>query len=349
MRISVDKRGIVICNMEPADNVRLESTANVPLGDIMSKLKLSRNYITRNISHVVKQVKVNDDGTPVKGSMVVFDGKDLRKWLINKATFTRQTRRIDLDAYMQRYHITNPKRVLGMLPPTPDKKDRLSAKRLAEQFDVIMSETKRSAISPIEVEPFDFFDKKLIFPKEYYHTEEDKKNGKKASSEICYRDMYLAGAIKIQLGLQKTMFYIPEEDNLPPLAELVRLPINSPAYPLVTADWEPGTGSVSFYKKMTQGAIVASRPLSFGSGYSPRRTANRIPNAKRKYRVTVEFNPNDGIDEDTTFALEAIKRALQKGLRMDREDALEIQPEKNHVSASYIMHFPKRGPKRKKH
>lgn len=343
------RKNLEICCITEADCVKLDSTANVPLADIMSKLKLSRNYITRNISHVVKQVKVNNDGTPVKGSAVVFDGEDLRRWLINKATFTRQTRRIDLYAYMKRYHVTNPKRMLGMLPPTPDKKDRLSAKRLAEHSEIILSETKRSAIQPIEVEPFDFFDKKLIFPKEYYHTEEDRRNDKKASSEICYRDMYLAGAIKIQLGLQKTMFYIPEEDDLPPLEELVRQPINSPDYPLVTADWEPGTGSVSFYKRMTQGPILSSRPLSFGFGYSPRRTTNRIPNSQRKYRVTVEFNPNDGIDEDATFALEAIKRALQKGLRLDREDALEIQPEKDRVSASYIMHFPKRGPKRKKH
>ncbi len=63
-------------------------------------------------------------------------------------------------------------------------------------------------------------------------------------AEICYRDMFKADAIKIQLGRQKTMFYISEEKNvtIPPLKELSKVKYDDFNCYLVPADWEP------FYK-----------------------------------------------------------------------------------------------------
>lgn len=82
----------------------------------------------------------------------------------------------------------------------------------------------RKNIITIPVKPFDFWDKKLYFPKEYYQEDTPDENSKPLTAEKCYRDMFLAGAIKIQLGKQKTMFYIPDEDRLPPNRRITNYP-----------------------------------------------------------------------------------------------------------------------------
>ena len=69
----------------------------------------------------------------------------------------------------------------------------------------------RTTLPAIPAPKFDIWSErsKLIFPKEYHADLSDPKSPI-LSAEICYRDMYLAGAYKIQLGKQKTMFYLDE-------------------------------------------------------------------------------------------------------------------------------------------
>ena len=167
---------------------------------IMRRLRISRNYVTRNITHVVKQA-----ANPYASTTIYFDEAALRRWLMQHATFTRQTIYIDLNMYLQDPALDNPKyeALIGKIP---------------EKYD-----NKRRGLYPyIPVEPFDFWDKPLIFPKEYIDA-----SGKKVSAEMCYREMFDQGAIKIQLGRQKTMFYIPP---------------HNPDDFFVCADWIPMKG-----------------------------------------------------------------------------------------------------------
>lgn len=108
-----------------------------------------------------------------------------------------------------------------------------------------LSHRNRTAIPPIPVQPFDFWDEQLYFPKAYYRGEE-KGEGVPLTAEECYRDMFLAGAIKIQRGRQKTMFYIPKIDQLPPIRRLKKIKIDDKELPLVPAAWVPEVGYVQF-------------------------------------------------------------------------------------------------------
>ena len=174
--------------------------------DIMNKLCVSRNYVTRNITHVVKRIE-----NPYS-SLIWFDTMDLRKWLIQHATFTQQTKYVDLAIYMKDSALDCPSRqkVLGSVPPAYDDK-------------------RRGQYPHIPVKPFDFWDKPLVFPKNYTNN-----TGRRLSAEMCYREMFRQGAIKIQLGSQKTMFYIPE---------------HSTDEQLVSADWIPMKGCQYLLKK----------------------------------------------------------------------------------------------------
>lgn len=159
-------------------------TLGISTQDIMKKLCVSRTYVTNNITHTVKHLD-----NP-RSSLVIFDEDELRKWLMQHATFTRQTQYIDLDAYAKKHILHHTQYsledIIGQVPRIYDHKQR--------------------GLHPyIAVKPFDFWDKPLIFPKNYID-----ENGNKKSAEMCYRAMFDEGAIKIQLGPQKTMFYVPE-------------------------------------------------------------------------------------------------------------------------------------------
>ena len=158
-------------------------TPGISTQDIMRKLCVSRTYVTNNITHTVKHLD-----NP-RSSLVIFDETELRKWLMQHATFTRQTQYIDLDAYAKKHILHH---------------TRYSAEDIIGQVPRIYDHKQRGLYPYTKVKPFDFWDKPLIFPKNYTDV-----NGNKKSAEMCYRAMFDEGAIKIQLGLQKTMFYIP--------------------------------------------------------------------------------------------------------------------------------------------
>ena len=152
--------------------------------DIMKKLCVSRNFVTRNITHVVKRIEI-----PGRSS-ICFEEADWRNWLMQHASFTRQTQYIDLEVYRTE------------CPP-----GEFSMAKLIGVTPRDYNNKLRGQYPYVNVEPFDFWDKKLIFPKNY-----ENESGKKLSAEMCYRDMFDQGAVKIQLGPQKTMFYIPDHN-----------------------------------------------------------------------------------------------------------------------------------------
>lgn len=176
-------------------------TQGISTQDIMRKLCVSRTYVTNNITHTVKHLD-----NP-RSSLVIFDEKELRNWLMQHATFTRQTQYIDLNAYAKKHILHH---------------TRYSAEDIIGQVPRIYDHKQRGLYPYIAVKPFDFWDKPLIFPKNY--TDVD---GNKKSAEMCYRATFDEGAIKIQLGPQKTMFYVPahKETDL-----------------FVGADWMPMVG-----------------------------------------------------------------------------------------------------------
>lgn len=203
-----------------------ENKTGISISDIINRLKISRNYITRNITHCVKHIEKE----PSKGAKVIFDARELREYLKNQATFSRQTKRINLYCEMEKYNKQFPEQ-------------KVDEKNLEKFIGNVpkMSEITRGKLPFIPLKPFDFWDFHLIFPKEYLKGDI---NSKIHNSEICYRDMFDIGAIKIQLGKQKTMFCILDEPDVPHynLNDLRIRNYDAKYYYLVPADWQP------FYK-----------------------------------------------------------------------------------------------------
>lgn len=155
-----------------------EEQGYVPLNTIMERLQVSRNFVTRNIAPFIPFRKFSAP----EGSIVCYKENLLRQWLKENATFTQLTKFA-----------------------TRAECDRVSP-AVWEKMPAV-DPLHRTILTPVPVEPMDFWDLPLIFPKNYHGSRKDP--GKITPPEICYRDMFKAGAIKIQLGKQKTMFYIP--------------------------------------------------------------------------------------------------------------------------------------------
>ena len=116
----------------------------------------------------------------------------------------------------------------------------------------------RSALPAIPIQAKDFWDFELYFPKEYTQGN-DSPDAPVKSTEICYRDMYRGGAVKIQLGTQKTMFYLPKDEHveIPKLSDISSANPKDMQYYLVPADWEP------YYEGHKQPNAVAAAPKKF--------------------------------------------------------------------------------------
>lgn len=199
----------------------------ITIKEVMSRLRISRCWILNHLTHNpnIKHIEKK----PSKGAKVIYDGEMLRAYFMNQAVFSRQTKRISLDFEIEKYKKSHSNIAIdktAFLGNIPD-----------------MKKIKRSELPAISVNSFDFWDLDLLFPKEYTQGNSDE-NAPIKTTEYCYRDMFRAGAIKIQLGTQKTMFYIPSEDGViqPHLSDVFKVSLTASNYYLVPADWEP------FYK-----------------------------------------------------------------------------------------------------
>lgn len=263
----------------------------ISIAELMNKLKLSRNYITRNITHCIPHL----EESPSMGARVLFDGNKLRRYLVSQAKFTRQTKRINIDYELYKYREAHPNEkisdVMEFLGKIPD-----------------MKQIKRGDLPTVRVNEFDFWDLPLIFPKEYTQGN-DEPDAPVKSAEICYRDMFKAGAIKIQMGRQKTMFYIPEERGIvhPPLRELQKNSVDTDRYCLVPADWEP------FYKGLNSKPSTLREPA----------------------RIEISIT-GDTADIDWRY----IDSALRKVFVIDRTISHSINPDKGSTNMRFMGRIP---------
>lgn len=184
---------------------RLSLDQAISAQEVADRLRVSRHYVNQNIQpHIRAYCWEKSSNTSV-----YFEKSELRHWLMINAYFSRQT---------WRFKEGNP------LPERGQHKPPLIP-------------YQRNKVPSVLVMPFDFLDLPLIFPKEYRRPGSDKVT----SAEICYRDMFKAGAVKIQLGSKKTMFYIPGLDSNDPkvIQEWVNRPFDDPDLPLLPAIWLP--------------------------------------------------------------------------------------------------------------
>lgn len=184
---------------------RLSLDQAISAQEVADRLRVSRHYVNQNIQpHIRAYCWEKSSNTSV-----YFEKRELRHWLMINAYFSRQT---------WRFKEGNPPPERGKHKPP-------------------LIPYQRNKVPSVLVMPFDFLDLPLIFPKEYRRPGSDKVT----SAEICYRDMFKAGAVKIQLGTKKTMFYIPGLDSNDPKAiqEWVNRPFDDPDLPLLPAIWLP--------------------------------------------------------------------------------------------------------------
>ena len=276
-----------------------EPDRGISINELISRLKLSRNYITRNITHCVDHI----EAAPSKGTPVIYNEAMLRDYLARKSAFTRQTRRINLEHELQNYIKKHP------------NDERIKSHDFEEQFIGKIpdwTKAKRSELPYIPQRSRDFWDFPLIFPKEYT-LGDDSPDAATKTAEICYRDMFKAGAVKIQLGRQKTMFYIPldREVDMPPLNQLSRAKYDDRHFFLVPADWEP------FYKGHTAQAATSS--------------------SLSKIEITIHADSSE-------ISQTLLEKALRKGFQLYNIVGHENSPDDKHMIITYQASIKKDPP-----
>ena len=168
-------------------------------------------------------------------SGIFFNENQLYSWLLNMPTYVRQTKRIPLaDAFHN-----DQKAISDYLWLKEDyktcakfKKEPWLAKRALELLIAHTSKfcpqyaehlyTKRRALPFLSVSPFAWFNDTNG---SFFSAAEAIRHHAFANAETMYRAMFLAGAIKISFGRQKTYFFVPDD----PQADTM----------LVSADWTP--------------------------------------------------------------------------------------------------------------
>ena len=170
-----------------------EPDRGISINELISRLKLSRNYITRNITHCVDHI----EAAPSKGTPVIYNEAMLRDYLARKSAFTRQTRRINLEHELQNYIKKHP------------NDERIKSHDFEEQFIGKIpdwTKAKRSELPYIPQRSRDFWDFPLIFPKEYTQGD-DSPDAATKTAEICYRDMFKAGAVNTARQAENHVLY----------------------------------------------------------------------------------------------------------------------------------------------
>lgn len=296
--------------------------------EIIQRLKLGRNFISKKISGDKTIEKHLAPANSRNGTELFFNGYDLRKWLMEHATFTRQTRRIHPNDFAD-CGADNLDELLGPIP-VPSKKgvpQPLNTMVVPPVPLPVFSERQRKEIATINVAPFDFWDKKLYFPKEYYRENQPKPGTPALTAENCYRDMFLAGAIKIQLGRQKTMFYIPEKDDLPSISLLKDIPINDKELPLIPAAWHPFSG---YDETLDIKNMENWQPID--------QFVQDWQEEAEKQKPRYNFRAIISLQDDVHDSLEAIEAALKKGFIVDD---VSVDPIEDDVfSVAYTVHLP---------
>lgn len=148
------------------------TTPIVTVNEIASRLHLSYNHTCRTILPKVKHEKTSQ-------RRIMVDELDLRRWLVENSTFTRQTKFVTEIGY---------------------EAEEYQAMLAACQMETKCPPLYKRAILPAQrVKPFDYWDMELLFPNDPRFD----------SLEQFYRAMYESAAIKIKLGERKTIFVAP--------------------------------------------------------------------------------------------------------------------------------------------
>lgn len=158
----------------------------VTIKEIMENLRVGRDFIYKRILIDVEYQKV--------GAVTRVNKEMLIKWLIENATFVRQTVRVpkvELTKYSEEFRKKYQSDVFT------DKAEFFVQQRKNLPFRV--------------VKPFNLWEMaergKLLHPKMLL------REGKYNDTEALYREMFKRGAIKITLGGNKTFFYVPEGEG----------------------------------------------------------------------------------------------------------------------------------------
>lgn len=155
--------------------------STVSVDEIAKRLHFTRNHIYKAMLPYIKHEKIHN--------RIQVDEADLRQWLMDNASFSRQTKFVDA------YDEPAWREYIAMLESCGLDLDN----HHVWSPSVCPPPAQRSKLPFRSVHPFDFWDEELVFP------DDPRFN----NAESFYRTMYESAAIKIKLGERKTIFCAP--------------------------------------------------------------------------------------------------------------------------------------------
>ncbi len=153
----------------------MSASKPILLEDIIEKLHFTKSFISINILPSVKH-------SIQKNGQIKLDGAEFRQWLMENSSFTRQTK------FVPAAEASNYRKIL-MMHKLPTE---------------CPSVYQRTTLPHRVVNPFDYFDKNLIFP-------DDPRFG---PSMTFQRVMYSSAAVKIKISEKHILYYAPALENV---------------------------------------------------------------------------------------------------------------------------------------
>ena len=183
---------------------------NYSVSEVMQTLNVSRSWINHTLLHEIMYVTYSAKFVYQKGitsrERTYIDYADLVQWLEQVGRFRRQTELVDLYSYL---YIANKKKAdealkmyrkiikesnIGYNPGiVPEAVLQYINKNYFVNFEPKnLSCIKRTEVSFLDVEPFNFLECDYYFPDE-------------RSPELAYREAFMKGDTKISIGNKKTI------------------------------------------------------------------------------------------------------------------------------------------------
>ena len=193
---------------------------------MLQTIQESVDYIRVRKAYLIKELFLLVGGVTAASvldsrSAVYYHREQLRNWLINTPTYTRQTKLISLnEAYRNdptavKKHTELREEYLSIRATSNNEtKTKEALERLRSHISSYCPQyvgpryADRKSVPAVSVEPFPWIDSK---GGRWFSAADAIRRHVYTNTEMMYRSMFLSGAIKITFGTRKTYFFVPDE------------------------------------------------------------------------------------------------------------------------------------------
>ena len=197
-----------------ADNL-YEQGYTYRMDQLMTDLGVSHNWVMlqiypelNSVRYTKKYIRLKEQELPDKYSTICFKKSDVIRLFKAQATYTRQTKVVDLVEYLNADREEFEGYVKEFYKLHEEENTLITFNEfIASKYSVELPDiepTQRNMYAHVPVEPINIFDEDYIKIIANHHGY--------SNQESLYREMIVCGAIKVSFGTKKTLFLQPKQN-----------------------------------------------------------------------------------------------------------------------------------------